>query len=410
MTTELLQSLLDEHGTPCFVFDVDAFRTRLFAVAALCGDCVGLCYAMKANAFLAGAAADAPLCGEAPRGCTPPSAQSAAFSPRALIEVCSPGELAICMRQGVPPQQIVFSGVQKSAQDIAAAADYGAGIFTAESERHVALLNEAGLSRGKPLPVLLRLSNGSQFGMDASVLTRIVANRAQTAGITLEGLHYFTGTQKKSPKETLDELAFLEEFCTKLKAEHGFTVRKLEYGPGLRTPYFAGEDFSDTLAPLRAILPAVHALAKKYTLTLEMGRFFAAGCGFYLTRVADMKTNGATNYAIVDGGIHHVNYFGQTMAMKTPVLRLLPERAHGEAQTYTLCGSLCTTADILVRTAQFTNLSCGDTIVFENIGAYSVTEGPALFLSRSLPKVVLYRAQTGAKLVRDTVESHVLNG
>lgn len=399
MTTELLQSLQAEHGTPCFVFDLDAFRARLSAVAALCGENIGVCYAMKANAFLAGAAA-----------------KTALFATNAhpLIEVCSPGELAICERQGVPPEQIVFSGVQKSAQDIAAAVAYGAGVFTAESERHVALLNEAGLLRGKPLPVLLRLSNGSQFGMDAAVLTRVVENRAQTAGITLEGLHYFTGTQKKAAKETIDELAFLDDFCSRLKLEHGFAVKRLEYGPGLRAPYFADEDFSDTLAPLRAILPAVHAMGEKYALTLEMGRFFAAECGYYLTRVADVKTNGGTHYAILDGGIHHVNYYGQMMAMKTPVMRLLSARtdddAHSGEENYTLCGSLCTTADILVRTARFTNLACGDTIVFENLGAYSVTESPALFLSRSLPKILLYSAETGLQLVRGTVESHVLNG
>lgn len=44
---------------------------------------------------------------------------------------------------------------------------------------------------------------------------------------------------------------------------------------------------------------------------------------------------------------------------------------------------------MLVRRKQLDNPQIGDLIVFENIGAYSVTEGIYLFLSRALPKVLL---------------------
>ena len=39
-----------------------------------------------------------------------------------------------------------------------------------------------------------------------------------------------------------------------------------------------------------------------------------------MTKIVDQKKNDAVNVCIVDGGINHVNYYGQNMAMKTPIL------------------------------------------------------------------------------------------
>ena len=49
-----------------------------------------------------------------------------------------------------------------------------------------------------------------------------------------------------------------------------------------------------------------------------------------------------------------------------------------------------------------------DVLAFHNIGAYSVTEGPALFLSRNMPRILL-ASDDGVRLVRDTIHSSQLN-
>ena len=53
-------------------------------------------------------------------------------------------------------------------------------------------------------------------------------------------------------------------------------------------------------------------------------------------------------------------------------------------------------------------LAMGDVLAFHNIGAYSVTEGPALFLSRNMPRIIL-AGDDGARLVRDTIHSSAIN-
>ena len=388
MDKQALGSIAARFGTPCFVFDEDALAQHMREIKRLVGDSVHLCYSIKANPFLLPAMREL----------------------TELLEVCSPGELTICEDLGVPPDAILFSGVNKTAADIAHAMDAGVTRFTAESPLHIELLSEAATARGRVYPVLLRLTAGSQFGMDERALTDAIAHRERYPFLRFEGIHYFAGTQRKKLSEQRAELCMLGELLDRLQADYGFAAEKLEYGPGLYFPYFTHEDASDTLAPLRELAPDLQAMAQRVHLTVEMGRFFVSACGSYLTTVVDTKVNRGYAYAIVDGGIHHVNYLGGTMGMRNPIITHIPGPAHAdEAEAdWSLCGSLCTTADILVRSITLSGLAQQDVLAFHNIGAYSVTEGPALFLSRNMPRIIL-SSECGARLVRDTLHSSAIN-
>lgn len=389
MDKQQLCAIAKEFGTPSFVFDETALVARMREIKAIVGDSVHLCYSIKANPFLISAMR--PLV--------------------ELLEVCSPGELEICESLGVDPDAVLFSGVNKTAEDIARAMDAGVTRFTAESPLHIRLLHQAAAARGKVYPVLLRLTAGSQFGMDESDLIDAIERRADYPFLRFEGIHYFSGTQRaKLDKDQRKELSMLGEFMDRLRADYGFETEKLEYGPGLYFPYFTHEDCSDTLAPIRELAPDLLELAQRCELTIEMGRFFVSECGTYLTTVIDTKVNCGSHYAILDGGMHHVNYLGGMMGMRIPHITHLPGAQHtGEEEAdWALCGSLCTTADVLVRRIPLCGLAQGDVLAFRNIGAYSVTEGPALFLSRNMPRIILYGAQ-GARLVRDTIHSSAIN-
>lgn len=389
MDKQQLAAAAREFGTPSFVFDTAALAARMREIKAIVGDSVHLCYSIKANPFLI------------------PAMQGLVET----LEVCSPGELEICQALHVDPGTILFSGVNKTAEDIERAMDAGVVRFTAESPLHIRLLNEAALRRGRVYPVLLRLTAGSQFGMDESDLLDAIRQRERYPGLRLTGIHYFSGTQRaKLDKDQRKELAMLDGFMDSLAREDGFVCEQLEYGPGLYFPYFAHEDHSDTLAPIRALAPDLRAMAGRCHLTIEMGRFFASECGTYLTTVIDTKVNRGHRYAILDGGIHHVNYLGGTMGMRNPIITHIPGAEHADESEadWSLCGSLCTTADILVRSIALSGLAPQDVLAFHNIGAYSVTEGPALFLSRSLPRILL-ADERGVRLVRDTIHSSAIN-
>ena len=225
--------------------------------------------------------------------------------------------------------------------------------------------------------------------------------------INVKGIQYFSGTQKKSIKKLKRELKYVGELIRELSEECSFECKELEYGTGSPVCYFKEESFDEEeyfeiLSQLLSSLPA------DIKITLEMGRSIAASCGTYYSKVVDKKSNKAGNFAIIDGGMNHLVYFGQCMAMKHPYFEMYPHRADDNAELWNICGSLCTVNDILVKSLPVTNLDTGDILIFKNTGAYCMCEGISLFLSRELPAVVI-DDNGNSQLVRNHFKTSQLN-
>ena len=419
MDNHILQEAARTYNTPCYIFDLDVFISRIRRMEQILGKQVNIYYAMKANPFLTAAAAQA----------------------AGGLEVCSPGEYAICRRARVPAQKIVLSGVNKEESHIRSVmAEQGAGTYTAESLNQLRLLEACAGAAGRTgVRVLLRLTSGNQFGMDEEDILASIRNRDSYPHLDLAGLQYYSGTQKKGMEKIEKELVKLDSFMDFVREHLDFEFRELEYGPGFQIPYFEGQEQADEEILLQEFKKALDSLHFKGIIFLEAGRFLAAPCGSYLTRVVDIKRSLGQNYCIVDGGINHVNYYGQTMAMKVPAYRYLPQDNPARRQKpehgaivmdgnktfmasghppgddtpasgrWTVCGSLCTSGDILVKNLPLEGLTIGDLLVFDRIGAYSVTEGIYLFLSRKLPAVLTYTQKQGLSLVRDVLPTDMLN-
>ncbi|MCI8326841.1 MAG: hypothetical protein HFI37_03590, partial [Lachnospiraceae bacterium] len=366
-------------GTPLYVFNLDEMAENVSVLKKNLGGKADLCFAMKANPFLV-----RPL---------------AAITDR--VEVCSMGEFRICKEQRIPPEKILISGVLKKREDLyeILRCCRGKCAYTVESMNQFHALVQWCDVSGEALHIYLRLSSGNQFGMDEETLQNIISLRHMWPLIKIRGIHYFSGTQKKSMEKVKKELAYLDWFCASLEEKFEFQTEELEYGPGVSIPYFKGQE--NTLEKdIRAIAAAVSTMKWKGRMTLEMGRALTASCGYYLTSVRDTKQNKEKNYCIVDGGIHQIHYDGQIRGMYCPLFRISPEQEAGPKQEWTICGSLCTANDVLIQKVEIKNLEIGDVLIFEHAGAYAMTEGMALFLSHELPGIACYSRKMGWKLVR----------
>lgn len=383
------------YETPFYLFDLDSFQKRTEQIREILGPGIYLCYAIKANPFLT---------------------QTASRCVNRL-EVCSPGEFAICERAGIPMEQIVLSGVYKEEKEIRRVmARYGEkGIYTAESLRQYQLLAKTAEDLGVKISVLLRLTSGNQFGMDEETIHQVIRDRKSFPRLQIRGLQYYSGTQKRRKKILAAELEKLDRVLRELKELWGYEAAELEYGPGFFVPYFQKDEVRSTEEEMDEFRRLLGNMKFSGRITLEMGRYLAAECGCYVTRIVDEKTNEGRHYGIVDGGIHHLNYFGQTMAMKVPYYqqmdgKTMEYRGSGEkVHPVTLCGALCTVSDVLVKNLPLKGEILGDLLVFEKTGAYSVTEGIHLFLSRNFPLILFYSKEAGLRLVRGPIESSRFN-
>lgn len=388
MNKELIKECILKYGSPSYIFDLDALKERVLNIKKILGKDINICYAMKANPFIIEEMKD--------------------YIDR--YEVCSPGEYEICQRHSVKKDVIIVSGVNKTYESMERIMSLcnGDGIFTIESAEHYDVLSKVCKEKNIHIRVVIRLTSGNQFGIDKDMFKNILLQLKDNEYLDFAGIHYYSGTQKKL-KKVIKEVAMLEEFAKELQDEYGVATDILEYGPGLLFNYFEGEEtpsFEEQLSELKDILKNIKSFKH---ITLEMGRFIASECGYYCTEVVDRKCNNGNEYAIVDGGIHQVNYYGQTLGMKKPFMDVITCNDSYELQKINICGSLCTVNDVILRDVSLPQLDKGDILIFKNCGAYSITEGMALFLSRELPAVIFYSKDTGFVRVRERIGTHLIN-
>lgn len=390
MKTEQLEYAVSKYGTPLYLFDIEILKEETERIRKNLGSHIGLCYAMKANPFI--------------------TEYMARMTDR--IEVCSRGEFEVCRELGIPAEKMLISGVLKKKEDLFRILDICEGkcACTVESVRQFHYLAEWSDAHSVKLRLYMRLTGGDQFGMDETTFRNIIGLINMSESLELEGLHYFTGTRKKSLLRLKKELDYVDGFLTRLKEEMNCDIRHLEYGPGIAVPYFEGEDpetFTDE--GIRELGRMISEMHWKGTVTVEMGRAFAARCGYYMTQIFDVKTNGNRNYCIVDGGNHHLNYDGQIKGMYKPNMRILPDDSREAVREWNICGALCTVNDVLAAKVPLSGVRTGKVLVFEHTGAYSSMEGMSLFLSHALPPVAAWEKENGWKLMRRRTETYTMN-
>ena len=401
-----LKEIAIKCGTPSYIFDTDELCARIDAMQQILGCGVTVCYAMKANPFLI----------------------SVLDKKLDKFEVCSPGEFAICEKEGINREKIVLSGVNKEKKDILYTMKTGAvGIYTVESLNQLELINSCAVECGIKVKVLIRVTSGNQFGINERQVYEIADRKDELKGIIIEGIQCYSGTQKKKLSQIESEVVWLQAIAHTCEAEHGVKLNEIEYGPGLSVDYFVTDKcdaMNTNFDELEEFAGMIKEMSEKFNVTLEMGRYIAATCGVLISRIADMKMNDTTRYAIIDSGINHINYYGQAMAMKKPRCEFIPmEYTEGFAdggdhevevysqgvQPYNICGSLCTVGDVIVKNLELKDAKIGDMIAFYNIGAYSVTEGIYLFLSRRMPAIVMYSKKNGYRVIRKPIETFLIN-
>lgn len=399
-----LKEIAIKCGTPSYIFDTDELCARIDAMQQILGCGVTVCYAMKANPFLI----------------------SVLDKKLDKFEVCSPGEFAICEKEGINREKIVLSGVNKEKKDILYTMKTGAvGIYTVESLNQLELINSCAVECGIKVKVLIRVTSGNQFGINERQVYEIADRKDELKGIIIEGIQCYSGTQKKKLSQIEAEVVWLQAIAHTCEAEHGVKLKEIEYGPGLSVDYFVTDkcdamntDFDE----LKEFAVMIKEMSEKFNVTLEMGRYIAATCGVLISRIADMKMNDTTRYAIIDSGINHINYYGQAMAMKIPAYsyvkadgtvvkdRNVMSKLNGtDDEKWTICGSLCTVADLIVKNLPIGTPECNDKIIFYNIGAYSITEGIYLFLSRKMPVITACNKDGSVEVYRDVICSDRIN-
>ncbi|WP_269859236.1 type III PLP-dependent enzyme [Streptomyces sp. RPT161] len=368
MRAKLLQHIqgLSDDQLPAYVYDLAALRSHTRTIRSALPDRVELFYAAKANS-------DPRLLrtlGERVDG----------------FEVASAGELRH-VRRLFPTSRIAFGGPGKTARELSHALEAGVERVHVESQHELRVLTtlvgertvDVLLRVNPPLPLgrlpLVMGGRPSPFGMDPAQLDACLRILAAHPRIRLRGVHAHLASGLDAPAQ----LALVERvvgWAADWTRAHGLPLDEVNVGGGMGVDYEEPErvfDWSAFGTGLRRLLAGHPGL----TVRIEPGRSIGAYCGWYVTRVLDVKRSHGEAFAVVGGGTHH---------LRTPATRghdqpfeIIPSdtwawswpRSAVRLEPVTLVGQLCTPKDVLASRVPVVRLRSGDRVAFAMAGAYA---------------------------------------
>ncbi|HRC59325.1 Diaminopimelate decarboxylase [Candidatus Propionivibrio aalborgensis] len=355
-----LADIAARFGTPCYVYSraaleaaLDEFQQELTGIDSL------VCYALKANSSLA------VLNIFARRG--------------AGFDIVSIGELQRALAAGADPKKIVFSGVGKSAPEMAYALDTGILCFNVESAPELDRLNEVAGGLKKKAPISLRvnpdvdakthpyISTGlkeNKFGVAYEDALEVYQHAACLPNLEITGIDCHIGSQLLDPApfaEALDKLLLLIDQL----AARGIHLHHIDLGGGL------GIRYKDEEAPtvkdyLRPLLQALKDRSLK--ILFEPGRRLVGNAGVLLTRVEYLKPGEAKNFAIVDAAMNDLARPALYDAWHD-IVAVSPRSV--APRDWDIVGPICESGDFLGRNRSLA-IEPGDLLAVMSAGAYGM--------------------------------------
>jgi diaminopimelate decarboxylase len=293
-------------------------------------------------------------------------------------DVVSGGELEKALRGGVPPDRIVFSGVGKRRDEIAAAVGGGIRSLNVESSAELETIAAEAERLGRTADVAVRLNPdvvadthrylttgtaASKFGLERTEALAAARAAAADERLNLVGLSFHVGSQLLDPSPVLRAAERAADLWRELR-DDGIELRDFNVGGGLGIAYGDGEG-PDVAAYAAAVADVARSL--EATLLLEPGRHLVAPVGTFVTRVLDLKRAGDRTIAICDGGINDL--IRPLLYGAEHPIRLVSD-AGREMAVVDVVGPLCESGDFLGLGRSLPLPRAGDLLAVELAGAY----------------------------------------
>ena len=355
-----LTDIAKDVGTPAYVYNAEAIRSRYRSLDRALGALPHrICFAVKANSNLAvlrilrdlGAGAD----------------------------IVSSGEMARALAAGFAPEQIVFSGVGKTADELRSAVRAGVGHLNVESPEELELVGRIAEAERAQVRIGIRVNpdvttethpyistgkSGIKFGLPTDQVIPAAEYVLRHPRLELTTLAMHLGSQLVDAEPFRQGITRLLELVQRLKGVGLSTLKVLDIGGGLGIRYF-DEPSLDPAAFASAVVPLL--ASSGLTVYLEPGRFLVGSAGVLLTRVLYRKHSGGKEFVVVDAGMNDLVRPSHYQAYHEIVELVEGERTTGRVD---VVGPVCETGDFLALDRMLPGLKAGDGLAVLGAGAY----------------------------------------
>ncbi|MBN2534266.1 MAG: diaminopimelate decarboxylase [Spirochaetales bacterium] len=379
-----VSAILENYPTPLYVYDMELLESGYCSFKKDLHPAVNLFYSMKANPALA-------LCN-----------RMAGLG--AGLEIASIGELEIAKKAGIKNNKIIFAGPGKRYEELEAAIASDILSINVESLQELEHIHTIAEQKNGKANISIRINPeknlsgshmnmggvSSPFGIDQDKIHHLYPLINKSKSIRFQGIHVYVGNQIFDHEAAIANIKNTLDLAGDIARELNLKyIPMVNLGGGLGIPYYTNQSDFDEIEFKKALNEIIFTTVKKAcfsrtTFILEIGRYFTAKSGIFLTRVLYTKESYNRKYVIVDGGMNYCSMatgnLGQKMRRKFPLA--VANRLNEEcSENWSICGPLCTPMDKFGDDFKAPPLVPGDIIAVFFVGAYGYSASPHNFLS-----------------------------
>jgi diaminopimelate decarboxylase len=374
-----VKKIAEKFSTPVFIYSLKTLVRHLRVTAQAFGEMPHIiCYAAKANPNLA-ILKVAALCGA---GC----------------DVVSEGELHSALKVGIGRRRIVFSGVGKTDDEIAAAIEARILFICAESLQELEAVASIARRLGRKAPVAIRVNpdidpgthpyiatglKETKFGLDEKTAVKAYRFCAREKWLEPVGISMHIGSQIESTKPYVEATKKIVELYRKLWKQN-LRLGYIDIGGG----WAAHFRYDNRLPHPQHYVSAVKDLFAGLPVTIiaEPGRSLVGNAGILVMRVIAIKKGPVKNFCIVDGGMN--DFIRPALYdARHPIEPVVPRPGH--KVTCDVVGPVCENSDFFGKGIKLPIIKRGDLLALFTAGAYGATMSSNYNSRRRAPEVAV---------------------
>ena len=337
-------------------------------------------------------------------------------------DVVSGGELKRALAAGVPPDKIMFSGIGKTAAELALALDEDILCVNVESEPELELLSAIAVGEGPhrrrvgarqsrrrcqdPRQDRDRPGREQVRHPDQPRPRRSMPHAAKLPGLRVAGVDMHIGSQITELTPFDNAFALLSDFVRELRADgHTHLACRSRRRPGHSLS--RGQRAAARSRPPMPRWSSAPRAGLGCKLIFEPGRLIVGNAGILVTRVLYLKRGEAKTFVIVDAAMNDL--VRPTLYDAHHDIRPVAEPAPGARRTVAdVVGPVCESGDFLALDRDLVEPRPGDLLAVMSAGAYGAVQA-GTYNTRPLVPEVLVRDSEWA-LVRPRLEVDQLIG
>ena len=320
------------------------------------------------------------------------------------IHANTPGDVYLALKAGFSPENIIYSGSNLSAEEIAQLLNWGITTFNLDSVNQLRVFcdvyQKIDLNSYQEIKLGFRLNlpeitGDSRIGIRSNEFAEAV-EIASKANLKISGLHFYRGTGTNATK------AFTQAInqvigTAKLLPDWQY----LDFGGGFGYPYHHDGVAFDWESFGREISDVLLKLDRKIDLIIEPGRAAIAGCGTLLAQVVSVKWQRdkliiGVNTTVANLSVPSVHGgYREIISWKT-----------GKSYQTDICGNTTYSRDYLGKNCHLPKLEIGDIIAILDVGAYGYAMS-SHFLHRPRPAEILLE-KDNHRLIRKREDYDIL--